>query len=79
MFNNLNSLNILKTKADDSDVGKLKTVPIDMKKVSDVIDNDIVENKKINTLKTKVYSLEKKIPDATTLIHINKYNTDKRN
>ena len=79
MFNNLNSLNILKTKADDSDVGKLKTVPIDMKKVSDVIDNDVVENKKINTLKTKVHSLEKKIPDATTLIHINKYNTDKRN
>ena len=72
-------MNILKTKADDSDVGKLKTVPIDMKKVSDVIDNDVVENKKINTLKTKVHSLEKKIPDATTLIHINKYNTEKRN
>ena len=46
MFNNLNSLNILKTNADNLDVGKLKTVPIDMKKVSDVVDNDVVENKK---------------------------------
>ena len=27
------------------------------------------------TLKTKVNSLEKKIPDATTLIHINQCNT----
>ena len=32
-----------------------------------------------NTLKKKVNSLEKKIPDATTLIHINQYNTDKHN
>ena len=46
MFNNLNSLNILKTNVDNLDVGKLKTVPIDMKKVSDVVDNDVVENKK---------------------------------
>ena len=30
-------------------------------------------------LETKVNSLEKKIPDATTLIHINQYNTDKQN
>ena len=28
-------------------------------------------------LKTKVNRLEKKIPDATTFIHINQYNTDK--
>ena len=28
---------------------------------------------------TKVNSLGKKIPDATTLIHINQYNTDKQN
>ena len=46
MFNNLNSLNILKTNVDNLDVGKLKTVPIDMKKVSDVVDNDVVEKKK---------------------------------
>ena len=50
-----------------------------MKKSSDVVDDEVVENTKYNTLKTKVNSLEKKIPDATTLIHINQYNTDKQN
>ena len=29
--------------------------------------------------KDKSTELRKEIPDATTLIHINKYNTDKRN
>ena len=64
------SLNNLKTKVDELDVGKLKTVPIDLKKLSDAVDNDVVKNTKLDTLKT-VYSLEKKIPDVTTLIHIN--------
>ena len=31
------------------------------------------------TLKTKVNSLEKRIPDPTTLIHLSQYNTDKQN
>ena len=41
--------------------------------------NEVVKNTKCNTLMTKVNSLEKEIPDATTLIHINQYNTDKQN
>ena len=73
------SLNNLKTKVDDLDVGKLKTVPIDLKKLSDVEDNEVLKNTKFNTLKTKVNNLEKKIPDATTLLHINECNTDKQN
>ena len=36
-------------------------------------------NAKFNTLKTKVSNLKKKISDATTLIHINQYNTGKYN
>ena len=72
------SLNNLKTKVDDLDVGKLKTVPVDMKKLSDVVHNEVVKNTKFNTLKTKVNNFEKKIPDATTLIHKNQYNTDKQ-
>ena len=32
---------------------------------------------KIKRQKTKVNNLDKKVPDATTLIHINQYNTDK--
>ena len=39
----------------------------------------LLKNTKFNTLKTKVNNLKKKIPDATTLIHINQYNTDKQN
>ena len=56
------SLNNLKTKIDDLDDGKTKTVPEDLKKLSDVVDNE-------NTLRKKVNNLEKKIPNATTLIH----------
>ena len=73
------TLNNSKRKADDFYVGKLKTVPVDLKKLSDVVDNEVVKNTKFNTLKTKANSLEKKIPDATTIIHINQYNTDKQN
>ena len=73
------SLNNLKTKVDDLDVGKLKTVPLDLKKLSNVVDNEAVKNTKFNTVKTKVNNLEKKIPDWITLICINQYNTDKPN
>ena len=64
-----NSLNNLKTKADHFDVGKLKIVPADLKKLS--VANEVVKNTNFNMLKAKVNSLETKIPDATPLIHIN--------
>ena len=73
------SLKTLKTKVDDFDAGKLKTVPVDLKKVCDVVANEVVINKKFNTLKTKINSSEKKIPEATTLIHINQCSTYKQN
>ena len=41
--------------------------------------NEVGKNRKFNTLKTEVNNLDKKIPDATTLIHINQYNRDKKN
>ena len=44
---------------DDIDVGKLKNVPIDLKKLSDVVANEVVKNTKFDTLKTKVYTLHK--------------------
>ena len=34
---------ILKTKLDNLDVGKLKTVPADLKKLSDVVDNEVLK------------------------------------
>ena len=68
----------LKAKVDDLDVGKLKTVPVDLKILRDVVDNEIAKNKKFKTLKTNVNNLKNKIPDAITFIHINQYNTDKQ-
>ena len=79
LTNGPTSLNNLKTKVDDLDIGKLKTVPVDVKKLNDVVDNEVVKNTKFNTLKTKVKNSEKKISDATTLIHINQCNTNKEN
>ena len=61
------------------DVGKLKTVPVDQKKIRDVVDNQFVKNTKFNMLQTKVNKLDRKILDTTTLIHINRYSTDKEN
>ena len=71
------SLNNLKTIVDDLNVDKLKTVPIDLKRLTDVADNDIVKNTEFNTLKTEVDKVNKKIPDVTTLIQINQCNTYK--
>ena len=73
------SLNNTKTKVDDLDVGKLKTVTVDFKKLSDVVDNEVVKNRKFNTLKMKVNNLENKISDTINLIYINQYNTGKQN
>ena len=73
------SLNNLKTKVRDLDVGKLKTVAVDLKMVSDVVDNEVVENTKFNTVKRKVNNLDQKVPDTTTLIHRNQYDRDKQN
>ena len=40
------SLNNFEIKVDDLDVGKLKTVPVDLKKVNDVVVNGGVNNTK---------------------------------
>ena len=42
MVNVPTGLNNLK-QVDDLDVGKLKTVPVDLKKLSDVVDNEVVK------------------------------------
>ena len=73
------SFNDLKTKAHDLDVGKFETVPMGLKNLSDVVDKKVVKNKKFDTLNTKVNNLNKKIPDASTLLQTTQYNTDKQN
>ena len=59
------TLNNLKTRVDDLHNDKLKAVPVNLKKLSGVGDKQVVKNKKLNTLKTKVSKIDKKIPDAT--------------
>ena len=44
----------LKAKVDGLDVGALKTVPVDLKKLNDAMNNEVVKNTKFNTVKTKV-------------------------
>ena len=73
------SLSNSEIKVGDLDIGKLKTVPVDLRKLSDAVADEVFKNTKFNTLKTTVNSLEKKIPDASTLTHINQYNKDKQN
>ena len=49
LVNALISLNNLETEVVDLDVGKLKVVPINLKKWSDVVKNEVVKNTKYNT------------------------------
>ena len=51
-MNVTSSLNNLKTKVDDLDDGKLKTIPVDLKKLSDIVDNELIKNTKFNILET---------------------------
>lgn len=70
MINVSTIFNHLKTKVNDLDIITLKTVHADLKKLSDVVHNEVVKNTKFNTLKKKVKKLDK-IPDTTNLIYIN--------
>ena len=77
-----NNLAALKTEVDKIDVDKLKTVPNDLAKLSNVVKNEIVKKidfsaddyvKKtkfsgdINPLDNKIDKVEKKIPDVSSL------------
>ena len=44
----------LKAEVDGLDVSALKTVPVDLKKLNDAVNNEVVKNTKFNTVKTKV-------------------------
>ena len=72
-------LNILRLKVGDLDVCKLKAASAALKKLSDVVHNEVVTNKDFSTLKAKINNLKKKVPETTTLVDISQYNTDKQN
>ena len=49
----------------------MKSVPVDLKKISDMVYKKVVKDARFNTLNIKLNNLENKIPDWTTIIHIN--------
>ena len=76
------NLAALKTEVDEIDTDKLKTVPDDLAKLSNVIKNEVVKktdfsadnyvkktkfNGDINSLDDKIDKVEKKIPDVSSL------------
>ena len=65
-------MNNFETKVDELGVVELKAGPIDLKKFSDVVIKEVVKTTVYNKLNTKINDLEKEIPYAATLIHINK-------
>ena len=81
-FASKTNLSALKTKVDKIDLDKLKTVPDDLAKLSNVVKNEVVKKtdfsaddyvKKtkfsgdINSLDDKIDKVEKKIPDVSSL------------
>ena len=71
LVNVLTGLDNLKIEVEDLDVDKLKTFPVDLKELGDVVSKEVVKNSKFNKLNSKVNNLENNIPDATILIPIN--------
>ena len=70
-FASKTNLASLKTEVDKIDSDKLKTVPVDLAKLSNVIKNDVVKKTEYNSLKTKVDSI-----DSTNFVLKNKYEKD---
>ena len=79
MVNVPSGFNNLKTKVDDLDVSKLKTVPVALNKLNVVVSKEEVKNTKFSKANKIRIKYKNKIPVATTLITMNQYNTDKQN
>ena len=52
------NLTALKTEVDKIDTDKLKTVPDDLAKLSNVVKNDVAKKTDYNTLKSKVDGID---------------------
>ena len=61
----------LKTEVDKIDADKLKTVPVDLAKLSNVVKNDVVKKIEYNKLVTKVDNI-----DTISFVKKNKYEKD---
>ena len=61
----------LKTEVDKIDIDKLKTVPDDLAKLTNVVKNEVVKNITYNTLKNKVDAI-----DTSKFVSRTKFTTD---
>ena len=66
------NLAILKSEIDKIDVDKLKTVPVDLSKVSNVVNNEVVKKTVYDKLVAKVNAI-----DTSGFVLKTKYDTDK--
>ena len=57
-FASKTNLASLKPEVDKIDADKLKTVPVDLAKLSNVVKKDVVKKTEYNSLKTKVDSID---------------------
>ena len=77
-FASKTNLAALKTEVDQIDADKLKKVPVDLAKLNNVVDNDVVKktdyNTKVTSIKTQIAGLTKNtvgdLADITKLIAI---------
>ena len=79
LVNVLTSLDNLKTKVDELDVRKLKIIPMNFKKLNNIVTKELVKKTVYNKLNTKINYLENKISDVSTLFQSNQYNVCKQN
>ena len=57
----------LNSKIDKINIGKLETTPVDLTKISDVVENKVVWKTEYNA---KIKYVEEKIPDITNLANL---------
>ena len=60
----------LKAQIDKGDVHKLKIVPADLSKLSNVVDNDIIKKTVCEELTTNVNAINTKVPSTRKLVSI---------
>ena len=70
-FASKTNLASLKTEVDKIDAGKLKTVPVDLDKLSNVVKNDVVKKTEYDKLVVKVNGI-----DTTNVVKKTKYEKD---
>ena len=73
----IDTLASLKTKVDNLDINKIKTVPADLSQLSNVMDNDVVKKTVNDHLVTKVNAIDTEIPSTSELVTKTEYDSDR--